>query len=399
MGRAKERMMELQERGYGDAPDTHVCEKCFGDDGLIEFIRDNGEDGICSYCGQESDTVCDLESVVAHIVESVTTEWMDAADSGTPYESREGGYQGKTFDTYDLLMDEEPIEAESHELFVDIVHTINVGLWAREFVMPYEEMKVENDWDVLVDAIKHHARFVIFHDSAARLFGENFSWHFGDPRSAIKDIARTIERLGMVRILPRDTPIYRARCTDIDMDLNTACQMGTVPYRQASQSNRMSPAGIPMFYGALTPQTARAEIGINDRSGVVHCGTFYPSRDLVLIDFTEQLYIPSIYSQDNVNRSSIRLMRGFVEDFSRPISRDNFEHVEYIPTQVITEYLRLNYLHEGDRIDGILFNSAQHEGVCCVLFVDNEHCVGDESVRRNDDKFILLLREYTKETV
>lgn len=65
-----------------------------------------------------------LEEVLANILESISVEWMDASDSGTPYETREDNYQEPVLDTYDLLYDEESIGAKHKKLFDDIIHTI-----------------------------------------------------------------------------------------------------------------------------------------------------------------------------------------------------------------------------------------------------------------------------------
>ena len=61
---------------------------------------------------------------------------------------------------------------------------------------------------------------------------------------------------------------------------------------------------------------------------------------------------------------------------SRPVELDNMEHLEYVPTQVITEWFRHVFrTSEGEQIDGIVYPSARKSGgVCCALFVSNTEC-------------------------
>ena len=62
----------------------------------------------------------------------------------------------------------------------------------------------------------------------------------------------------MVRKLPADTRFYRCRARKRGAHLTEPADLGPPPKEYVSQS-RMSPAGIPMFYGAADEATARAE--------------------------------------------------------------------------------------------------------------------------------------------
>jgi RES domain len=55
----------------------------------------------------------------------------------------------------------------------------------------------------------------------------------------------------------------------------------------------------------------------------------------------------------------------FARDLSKPVILDGREHIEYVPTQVVTEYMRR--LPDA-AIDGILHASAQSAGTSCVIF-------------------------------
>jgi RES domain len=58
---------------------------------------------------------------------------------------------------------------------------------------------------------------------------------------------------------------------------------------------------------------------------------------------------------------------------SAPITRDSHTHIEYVPTQVVTEYFRFTFAEEqGLPIDGIVYPSSRMKGKnACVLFMDH----------------------------
>jgi hypothetical protein len=87
-------------------------------------------------------------------------------------------------------------------------------------------------------------------------------------------------------------------------------------------------------------------------------------------------------------KAAIGFLHQFVEDATLPIERDGREHIEYVPTQIVTEYFRHKFLYEyepGQRsqVHGILYpNSRSEQGFNAVLFVDRFGCEGtdEESV-------------------
>ena len=78
-----------------------------------------------------------------------------------------------------------------------------------------------------------------------------------------------------------------------------------------------------------------------------------------------------------------------MEELTRPIVKDGREHIEYVPTQIVTEYFRHVFRTSiGEQVKGILYRSSRNgEGTCCVLFFGNENCcettAGWESEEKN----------------
>ena len=134
-----------------------------------------------------------------------------------------------------------------------------------------------------------------------------------------------------------------------------------------------------MFYGAEDEATAIAET-YTPKPGTPEAVTvakFSMARDASVVDFTALPKVPSLFDQENWHlRDPVWFLRGFVEDLAKPIEKDGGEHVEYVPTQIVTEYLRHVFRTEtGDPVQGAIYKSARNGGgKCCVLFVGNDEC-------------------------
>ncbi len=90
-------------------------------------------------------------------------------------------------------------------------------------------------------------------------------------------------------------------------------------------------------------------------------------------------------------------MDSYINDFRKPINRDGSEHIGYIPTQIITEYLRYNYKINGESIDGIIYNSSVcNNGKAIVLFVDNKNCINENNIDiiSNESNLYLKMVDY-----
>jgi len=86
-------------------------------------------------------------------------------------------------------------------------------------------------------------------------------------------------------------------------------------------------------------------------------------------------------------RSTLIFMQSFVSDLSKPISRDGTEQIDYVPTQVFTEYVRHLYrCTDGEHPMGIIYPSARRNGgKSVVLFIENEGCCDEVPSTTNCD--------------
>jgi hypothetical protein len=159
----------------------------------------------------------------------------------------------------------------------------------------------------------------------------------------------------------------------------------------------MSPAGIPMFYGAADECTAIAEtyIAKAGRKAVATVGKFETARDFIILDLTKLPPVPSAYDQRLRHlRSGIAFLKEFVETLIQPITKNGRERIDYVPTQIVTEYFRcVHKTSSGDPINGILYRSSKDaRGICCVLFFENDKCCEATDGWKTDARNCLGLR-------
>lgn len=137
-----------------------------------------------------------------------------------------------------------------------------------------------------------------------------------------------------------------------------------------------------MFYGSLDEKTAITET--YDKKGksgkVATIATFITSEGFKVLDLTQLPAFPSLFDEQRRHyREPLIFLRSFLKDFSKPIKKDGREHIEYVPTQVVTEYFRHIFRDEGgDSIKGIIYPSARKKnGRSCVLFFEDKDCAQD----------------------
>lgn len=157
----------------------------------------------------------------------------------------------------------------------------------------------------------------------------------------------------------------------------------------------MSPAGIPMFYGADDEETALKET--YSCPGYYAMGRFETLRPAVLLDLTAIPSIPSLFdpipdSSEIRPRRVLKFLHHVARQVSIPIERDGKEDVEYVPTQVVTEFIRDQLTWEKLRIDGIMYDSAvRPDHVSYVLFADQSNVLSTSESRFSQDHWLKLI--------
>lgn len=388
MGRMKDWLIEQQERGYYFVGDKYVCSDCIQEPAVQAFIEDNLVHNECSYCGNKSsvNVAAHIDKVIGFIATGLTSEWDDPVD-GLGWE---GSWVGEVYDTYDVL-DDAGLEVESHELRGDLIEAFGGREWCRKgFYAPTQSEVLSFGWDSFVRLIKHKARYVFMRYSDTEEKYE--ALEDIPPHEFLDSLGNVLDSLDLCKKLSKGKTLHRVRLHAPNKNYNTAKKLGPPPIENCIYANRMSPAGISMFYGAFDIETCIIEIYNPECERTTGtAGVFETTSDMLLLDLSRLPTIPSVFEEDSKERRhNLLFLRGFMDDFTQPIKKDGYEHVEYVPTQVVTEYIRHIYRHSsGASIDGILYPSAKAKGkTACVLFIDNDS-VDDPGEETSKTRMIL----------
>jgi hypothetical protein len=354
-----------------------VCTGCFDNEGVQAFVTANSVENECDFCGAKSNEpiAADIDEVGACIARGIAEYYDDPANT-LPYESAEGGYQGVTYSMDEVFhaLDLDFPNDEDDSLRDAISSRLDTDLWsdAEPFALTPDE-QLSMSWEQFCEVIKHERRY-FFLSKQKRKDSELYS-----PAEVLKTIFEYAETMEAFIPLPEGSRVFRARRQPDGKSYTTAGDLGPPPLNRAIQTNRMSPPGIVMTYVSDDQETALAETA--NEPGTFAVGEFITEREALILDLTQLPPIPSVFRElsDSLEydpRRLLRFLHHISQDISRPIERDELLHIEYVPTQVVTEYIRTAITIEGRSIDGIRYRSARrHTHTALVLFADRDNLI------------------------
>lgn len=359
MGRAKQEMIEAEGRGWYE-PDGYVCPDCIEDEFLKSIISDNACHQKCDYCGEESDDdfAAPLEALMEAIRDTVFYYYNDPTCAGMPYDG--GGFIFDPIDTHEVL-ESLGLECDG-QLFDDVANAfINTGWVASahgHWASSHQNEILNASWNNFVNVVKHEVRYFF---SRIPNLKESYSQEYSPPQ-LLSIISHLANELKLISTLPLGTSFYRVReredGADWELDLD---QMGPPPAARAA-AGRMNPAGISYLYLAFERQTALAEVLERPPCGAA-IAQFDAQRDLTILDLTSLPPLPSIFDDSRRDqREGLLFLSRFVIEISKPVRKDGREHIEYVPSQVVSEYFALSFQANGQPLDGIAYPSAVRPG-------------------------------------
>ena len=351
-----------------------VCSKCFSDDGIVQFITNfNGSPG-CSFCGYNDAPTAPLNNLCDHMRDCLLKFFSFALDH-LPYDTREGGFQAEHWNTYELLFDELGLDqprSQDSQLMYELSNRISDQDWcAYDWLTLDYDQALNYAWGEFCRKIQHERRF-FFALSKENTDEDEVRFSPRDefpPLRLLSEIVKLAEDYNLVQTLPIGTKFFRSRPCNSEAPYQTACQLGPPPPDKVLQSNRMNPPGIPMMYGAETEDIAVRE----SRSPSVTVGQFKLEREARILDLADLPTIPSIFSGvERHTRLGLIFIHAFARAIARPVDRDDRIHIEYIPSQVVTEFIRDSKI-DGNVVHGIRYSSTlDAEGRNLVLFATQD---------------------------
>ena len=395
---------EQEYRGYRRIENKFVCPTCFTDKPIQQEILRRAKSRVCSYCGKTATKAfaAPMDKIQEFIMDAIRYEWGDPQDEGGIWDSEDKKWiVTEAIDYWELFLHPDIMPTESDEVLNDLHDSLLDREWSVAANSTKEAgQSLAYSWQHFSYHVKHAARYVFYHKFSHQA---HFEDHDIIPVSRMLGaIQSLIRRSKIIEAIHADSELFRVRIAHPFKHFTKACDLGPPSIEDCKYPNRMSPAGIPMFYGAFDGTTALAETVAPSafRFKVATFGVFKSLRKLRVINFAKLPEVPSIYDKkQRASRAAILFLHKFAAEISRSIVKDGREHIEYVPTQVFAEYLRYIFRDKsGMRLDGIIFSSSKQKGGwSIVLFLDSDDCCD----KAFDDKAhrTLVLERYFRQQI
>ena len=308
-------------------------------------------------------------------------EYGDAVDE-LPWDSEEKEFFGWNWTSEELLTEviELDLPNDHNNVLLDkLVGYLGDITWCERNGLGLTDREyAQYNWAYFCDVVMHRRRF-FFLDYGP----DPYEPEVYDPGRVLRDIFDFADETGLFRKLPAGTHLYRARWEQADAWLETPQELGPPPEEMAVQANRMSPPGVVMFYACDAIETALLEAA--QQPGTFAVGRWKLLRPAIVLDLTDIPPVPRLFEYDPAvgqyaSRRALTFLHHVAEQMSQPVARDDRVHVDYVPTQVVTEFLRSRVRWQGSRIDGIKYSSSVHPGYASyALFATQGHIAADSS--------------------
>ena len=389
--------------GWSPNSKKYVCAACVKDDALAQVVRAHVARRRCDFCRAISDhsIAAPVNAVTQHMAMCFESQFgnptweyphVQLAMPIPRFPHDIPGIRLPAMDSHQLLYRTMTAEV-SCGLFNELAMAFRRQQWCYKVAFLTQEQRLGRSWELFKNMVKHERRYTFWSSSDADTPSVDRDWnpHTLPGGKTLHAIGESIRVCGLIRKLPAGTRLWRAR-THRDVELIASGKdLSSPPTSAAVNANRMSPSGIPMFYGAEDLETARAEaIDPKDMSKTqVTAGMFRLMKHIQILDLVDLPPCPSIFDLERTTwRHACEFLRGFSWDVAEPIVRDGREHIEYVPTQAFTEFVRYQLrTYKDEAIQGIRYQSARSRGrrlaVDVVLFFKQEHCIESDNLFRS----------------
>lgn len=372
MGQIKQQWIEDESRGYSLPEEKYVCSSHFEDKYLQQYVKDNSILGRCEYCGGKT-RVIDLRNFIKYVAGKITNYYGNPGDeelylANSFYDNEEEEIPGckrvgcfispshaDNFDSTEELLYDLNLTTNNDQLNEDIKGCFILDEWIqRHPYMMTEAQELSFMWKMFERMVMYEQRFTFF--KRPEFTGEKLSEDNG-LMDILTELGVKISENNLCKEVDIATELHRCRFIDPQEVVDSFDKITSPPAAKAKQS-RMSPAGISMFYGAFDRNTAVLESspdGVKTKGSHV-VGKFKTKTKLKVLDLTNlpqfSFWMPSDWE-------GIKFLRSFQNEITKSIKRDDRIHIEYVPSQVFTEYLRYIYRDaKGEKIDGIIYKSS-----------------------------------------
>ncbi|MDP2367427.1 HEPN-associated N-terminal domain-containing protein [Rhodoferax sp.] len=353
MGIVKSQWLEQEERGWSD-PRTWVCQSCIGEDAYLRsLVRKNLGGTSCSYCHSTRRKAAPIAALMTAILHGVKYSYNDEANAGCPYDREIVIEYQSSRDVLGQVLESEGLEWPE-ELINDVADAFANTGWVEapdgDWMGSYNHERLHWSWESFAHAVKFQSRFHFQTRKRTRSYSDDLvSVH-----EMLPFLGQLVRQHRMVRKLPVSTILQRVRP---GKHPHSVLELGP-PSKEKASAGRMNPAGIPYLYLAFDERTALTETR-STTGDQVTVSQWSPARDLHVIDLSCFPRCPSVFSDKRRGHDMVQFLYKFTDEISKPVAHDGSEHIEYVPTQVVSEYFSQAFKHaKNKRVDGLIYPSA-----------------------------------------
>jgi RES domain-containing protein len=292
-----------------------------------------------------------LNVLMEAILKGINYGYADEASSGAPASSE---YQVQYLTPSEVVDDVASSQGLDwpEALMNDVAGSLTEETWVEAprgiWMSSHDHELLRYSWEQFAAEVKYKSRFH-FNRPSSRESGDTLS-----VREMLPYLGQLMKRHRMVQVLSSGTDVYRVRDGAHPHD---ASQLGPPPGRLVP-AGRMNPVGIPYFYLSFDEDAALAEAR-PAAGGVATVSRWRIARDLHVLDLTKSVKGASIFSGRWGEHDLAVFMYDFVDEVSQPIERGGAEHIEYLPTQVVSEFFAQSFTFGKEQaLDGIIFPSS-----------------------------------------
>ena len=338
----------------------YICTKCVQQPDLQKFVQNSARDSTyCSLCNKHR-KVIPLDDFLVHVKDCIT-EFYDDAANFMPYDSKEGGYMGgSTFDTYDLIYDE-LLGYESPQLQEILLDFLGADkIWGNIYADDNAAMPLWTSWERFKDITIKQYRYTFLAlqmNSQPSRFSATLP---SSPKDTLLILRNLIREYNLFTKIPPGTIFYRARLLEKGENSSSIQQLCPPP-AELAPARRMNPAGISLFYCSADLDTCLYEKDTPTAQQNRVVAYFKNLRELTVLNLTNLPSLPSIFAENSNERPILKFLHGFAQEISEPVPKDDTQNMQYIPTQILTEYFRYFMTDShGNKLDGICYRSAKN---------------------------------------
>ncbi len=342
---------------------TFVCADCVVDDALASLVSQMLSCNKCSYCTAASNRAiaAPFDAIMERIYAAVTTEYQDAQEVNTPWV--EGGWLEEEILIEEIIENFDP--GWRKNFLNDVISSFDPSIYWVEHTDGSWGLDNPSDslrwgWRAFKDQVLTKTRYLFLNEPEDE---------YNSGRPDYIPIGEMLEILGgicekeqFIYEVPAGTLFYRVRAAKKNCSFKLFSEMAAPPPGYSTVAGRMNPAGIPYFYIASDPETAEKEIISWAKWWCV--AEFESLQPLRIVDFSTEVASPSIFEPALYERRHhIGFLKSFASEITKPTEKDGREHIDYVPTQIISEYFRYRFKDiSGNGVHGIAYPSVKNHG-------------------------------------